>query len=279
MGGVSTLSNVSLSNMNFNNVNLSSDLSIFSIFSLQELVISNIVINQVTPLVTTDIATTMFVVNSLDLLVNSKILIKGVAYTNSSLSFLKFDSLMNELTTPNLINFEDMSFSNSFYSSNRAILTLDGIFKNSNIELSYNNLSFSDIEFANTGYLMKLTHQLPNNITISNSRIKNINNANILVSTPDTQNNIISTSVVFNNVTVDNVREDSTSFILLVESGTLYVIGCQFTNIYSFRDGAVITGGASKTTTIIQDSIFQYNTAQNGGVFSVSDESSIQCTN
>ena len=49
--------------------------------------------------------------------------------------------------------------------------------------------------------------------------------------------------------------------------------------MYTFRDGAVISAGLQKTITVISNSIFQYNTAKNGAVFSVSKESVIKCYN
>lgn len=49
--------------------------------------------------------------------------------------------------------------------------------------------------------------------------------------------------------------------------------------MYTYRDGAVISGGFQKTVTVIHDSVFQNNTAKKGGVFNVADQSVIKCFN
>ena len=47
----------------------------------------------------------------------------------------------------------------------------------------------------------------------------------------------------------------------------------------SYQDGAVINAGTRQTTTIITDTDFINNTAIEGGVFSIQEESVIKCHN
>ena len=55
------------------------------------------------------------------------------------------------------------------------------------------------------------------------------------------------------NITVNNVKATSNSFITLREESKLFIRNSQFTNMYSLGNGGVITGGASKTETIIEN--------------------------
>ena len=159
-----------------------------------------------------------------------------------------------------------------------AILSLKGIQYNIDVELSFTNLTFNNIQFLRKGFLMELNHQLPNNVTITNSVFENIENGYIWISTPDLGSTTITTEVNIINITANNIKEDETSFIFLENSGKLFISESKFTSIYSYSDGSVLSGATSKTQTLIYNSIFMNNTAQNGGVFSVLDESSIKCT-
>ena len=90
------------------------------------------------------------------------------------------------------------------------------------------------------------------------------------------QNQDLLTNVVFINITVDTVEEDSTSFIDVKKGGRVYISLSNFTNMYSFQSGGVITGGSKATITVIENSIFMNNAASRGGVFHIEEESIIK---
>lgn len=107
---------------------------------------------------------------------------------------------------------------------------------------------------------------------------ENILNGYILITTPSKSDTSIFTRVVAESLTVDNIRLETNSFITLTEEGKLHMTDSSFTNMYSYREGAVLSGGASKTETVIDNSSFINNAAQKGAVFYLSDESYVKCT-
>ena len=144
------------------------------------------------------------------------------------------------------------------------------------LEFSFINLSFDNIKFTTKGYLMKLSHQLPTNLTISDSSFTNIQAGSILIISSNLRNTLLTTNVHILNSKMNNIGQESTSFIDIKKGGRLFIYSCNFTNIHTLQDGAVIAAGFQKTVTVIYDSLFQNNTAKNGGVFSTSEESVIK---
>ena len=160
-----------------------------------------------------------------------------------------------------------------------SILSTADLEFNVGLEFSFSNLSFDNIEFTSKGYLMELSHQLPTNLTISDSSFTNIQAGSILIVSSNLQNTQLTSNVHILNSEMNYIGEKSTSFINLKEGGRLFINSCNFTNLHTLRNGAVISAGFQKTKTVIYDSIFQNNTAKDGGVFSITEESVIKCYN
>ena len=79
-----------------------------------------------------------------------------------------------------------------------------------------------------------------------------------------------------NDTVFDNINDKFNSFISINQGGQLEINNCSFTNIVSYRDGAVIKAGARQTVTLISDTSFVNNSAIQGGVLSVQEESAIK---
>ena len=278
-GGSSFLSNVTLKDIHFTNWKVSSEISIFSFFSMEKLLIRNISLNFVESSDPTDIKSILFEVQNLVLNKNYDALISDFSSENSSVTFIRFANVEKSTPTTAYVKFKNISFFNSNYTSEKALLTLEGILFDIDVQFSFTNLRFSKIKFSSKGFLMKLSHQLRYGVPIIDSTFNDIDNGYIWISTPDLQSTKLFTQVIMANVTANNIVENSVSFISLEAEGKLLVSNWKFTNMYSYSDGAVISGGDSKANVTITNSIFEKNTAQTGAVFSVSDESSIKWTN
>ena len=151
-----------------------------------------------------------------------------------------------------------------------------GISNNLEVILSFKNLTFENIEFDMKGLLFNLGHQLQNNLTISNSRFKNIKKGYIFIKSTNKQNTELTTNVALINSEFDNVEQSSVSLIEAEEGSQLFISNCSFTNIFSLADGSVLTGGYKDTITVISDSTFINNSAVNGGVINVQDGSVVK---
>ena len=147
------------------------------------------------------------------------------------------------------------------------------------IVFTFKQLNFKGITFKSQGYLLNLGQQFPNNVTISDSTFKNISHGSILVTSSNLQNNVLLTHVNFINITVDDIEEDSTSFIEVKEGGRVHISSSKFINMHCFQTGGVIFGGSKATITIIRNSVFKNNVAVSGAVFQIEQESIIKCYN
>ena len=158
-------------------------------------------------------------------------------------------------------------------------MRLDNLAYDLDIIFTFKQLDFKDIVFKSKGYLMKFGQQFPNNVTISDSIFKNISHGSILITSSNLQNDNLLTHVNFINIAVDTVEEDSNSFIDVKEGGRVYISSSNFTSMYSFQSGGVISGGTKETITVFEDSTFMNNAAFRGGVFHIEEESVIKCYN
>ena len=126
------------------------------------------------------------------------------------------------------------------------------------------------------GTLIECKHQLPTYLTITNSQFTDLSAALILIESSNTQDSNLTTLVQINNTVFDNIDEKFNSFISINQGGQLEINNCSFTNIVSYRDGAVIKAGTRQTVTLITDTKFFNNSAIQGGVFSIEEESVIK---
>ena len=223
-----------------------------------------------------DIKSSLITISNIDVSSNTNYTVFDIIYNNSSMKFLDIGTLVNTPPSSKTFSFNNLAFSSSTYTSEVSLLSLNGIKYDFDIQFTYQNLSFTDITFPIKGYLMQLNHQLPHNVTITDIEFSQIKNGIIWMSTPDSSDSTILTHVQVTNISADSVEQESRSFFLLEEQAQLIISEGTFTNMFTYADGAVIKGSASRTSVIIEHSTFTNNTAQNGGVFSVSDQSSIK---
>ena len=117
---------------------------------------------------------------------------------------------------------------------------------------------------------------MPTYLTITDSHFVDLTAAKILIESSNTQNSSLATLVQINNTVFNNIDDKFNSFISINQGGQLEINNCSFTNIVSYRDGAVIKAGTRQTVTLISDTNFVNNSAIQGGVFSIEDESVIK---
>ena len=126
------------------------------------------------------------------------------------------------------------------------------------------------------GTLIECKHQLPTYLTITNSQFTDLSAALILIESSDTQDSSLTTLVQINNTVFDSIDDKFNSFISINQGGRLEINNCSFANVVSYRDGSVIKAGTRQTVTLIFDTNFINNSAIQGGVFSIEEESVIK---
>ena len=162
------------------------------------------------------------------------------------------------------------------YPYNIALFSTDGIQLDTNIQFSFSNMLFSNISFSTVGTLIECKQQLPTYLTITDSNFVDLSAVLILIESSNTQDSSLATLVQINNTVFNNINEKFNSFININQGGQLEINNCSFTNIVSYREGAVIKAGTRQTVTLISGTSFANNSAIQGGVFSIQEESVIK---
>ena len=145
--------------------------------------------------------------------------------------------------------------------------------------ISFENLTFTNIDFELGGNLIKYSHLLTNSFQLSNSSFSNITGGRINIESFTADTDGLTTKVLMSNIDADNINSEYGSFIVLNTGADLTIVDSQFTNMNSYEQGSVIFSGYELTNTVIQNTVFENNTAISGGAIYVEQRSSVECHN
>ena len=222
---------------------------------------------------------TILYISSLDLQSEANTFIDNVAVDNAKTSLLSFGTFVNSPPSYKYVNITNVNFTNTNFDIGVALISTEGIELEVDVRINLSGLMFSNITFLAEGTLIESKQQLSSYLTITDSQFINLDTAILKIESSNTLNSDLSTLVQINNTLFDNISNQFHSFININEGGWLEINNCSFTNIVSYQNGAVISSGFRQTTTLITDTHFTNNTAIQGGVFSIQDESVIKCYN
>ena len=250
---ITSVDQVVISQLNFTNVVLEEDGTIISFNNIKTIQASGIYLNNLRANDLNDKETTLIKINTLDLNSTFDSSYSGIVYDNSSIYVFQFGSFINSPPSTKTIKLENSIFRNSQDLPEKALVTTNQISTNYDVEGHISNITFTNISFTSSGYLILFNQQLTTNMTLTNSVFENIENGYILITTPSTGDTTKFTRVNIDNITVDSVKETTHAFISLTEQGKTTVTNSNFTNVYSFFDGSVLSGGSSLTETVMED--------------------------
>ena len=120
---------------------------------------------------------------------------------------------------------------------------------------------------------------MQNQLEVQDLYANNVTGGSIWVQSFNKQNLSIQANIKLSNLTIKNVDSKYVSFIQIYEGGLVEIINSSFKNTMSLESGSVLTAGYQKATIMINNSVFQYNSASNGAVFNVQSESLVKIYN
>ena len=97
--------------------------------------------------------------------------------------------------------------------------------------------------------------------------------------TSTSDGDLLKVKVQIKNLTTSNIDSGIGSFMNVLEGSELTITDSSLKNIYSYEDGAVLKAGYRAAMVEIRNSLIQYNSAIEGGVFMVEDDSMITIFN
>ena len=201
--------------------------------------------------------------------------ISQISFDNCHVEVVKIGAVFNYPTSMTQLTISNLNYTNSHFSVEGNLLEPGSIKYDGDLLITLDNLLFSNISFPIKGKILSVEYQLKTDITVSNSKFSDLKNAGIEIEFSNVQNPLLNTKVKLISNSFDSIISQHQSFISVNEGGRLEVDNCTFTNVSSFRSGAVVNAGFQKSETVIQNSIFQNNSAAEGGLFFIESESSI----
>ena len=274
-----TLNKLQLINGVFSDLNISLDTPLISLSTMQELVFTNHTVTNVQSIDSSDESSNLLDISIFDLSGTASIEISDISMTQSSISSFKIHSMINTPPTTKIITVSNFTYTNSEFTSQRSIITTEGLVFNVDVSFIFQNITFDNINFTKKGYLLELSHQLLGNVVFKESKFTNLVSAGIIVASSNLQNTALKTQVLIKGSTFTNASFETQSLLTLSEGAHLQIQNCTFTHISTLRDGAIIAAGYQKTNTNITDTVFQNNTAINAALFNIESESVVKCTN
>lgn len=167
-GGSPSLSNVSFTNFLLENCTLNAGIEMFFLFTLHKIDIQGIRLDNVKFDDPTDTDSSIINVNQFQLNNTYDNLITGIDYSNSSVTVFKISRFENILVGQKLIQYTDSTFADSSLTSQRALIGMNEITSSYEILFEFDNITFTNINFAASGFLFNFNHQLPHNLSVTN---------------------------------------------------------------------------------------------------------------
>jgi hypothetical protein len=177
------------------------------------------------------------------------------------------------------VKFIDNSFSNSNFEQKVNLISFEGVETTEELQIVIQSQFFENLSFLRGGNLFDFKQQMKYQLLVENSRAISLKGAEIHFEAYNKNNLMLPTRVKLQNFTADFINALYDSFLYLEQGSQLEIVSSSFTNINWYEEGAVIFAGFMQTLTIIHDSVFENNTAIQGGVFYIDNISIIRCYN
>ena len=258
-----------ISNSMFNNLKMTTGISLVQTNPIKQLLIKNCTFIGITEASSSDISTSIFNIEALNLNTNLTFEISDVIISNSSSKFLKLNGIQNLPTSSKYLNITNVQFSDSTIPYPSSLIEFGNIETQADFSIIISQIMFDSIYFSIGGNFLSLGHQTSNIMIIQDSVFQNSYGGSIHIESANKQRIDLSTKVTINNMTANNLNGNFNSFLKIYLGGEVNVTNSVFSNIYNFQSGAVMYAGDQNSKTIFKNSVFTNNTSITGGVFDV----------
>ena len=266
---------IEISNSEITNCQVSPGVSAYDLGAFYHSEIANITFTNVT---STDEASDSYIISiagiSLDTDTNSSI--SEVTVTESNIALLQLGSVSEETSQYVSLTLSNIAYTDSQFEVSTSLIDLQAGETDQDFTILGENIMFENLGFTLGGNLINFQSQMANQAVLSNVAISNITNGNIYVDAFNPQNRDLPSKLRFSNMTVDQVNVQYSSLILVNEGAELEIWESLFENIYCYEEGAIIFAGFQASQTSIHGSTFNSNTAIQGALFNIENESVIR---
>jgi hypothetical protein len=266
MKNLSTLDSLIIHNGTFSNITLSSGSSLVASGRIKSISFTELKFIEISVSDNTDTSSKILSLETVDLNSTLASLIDSISISNSQTSFLHFGLLVNEPSDSKTIVVSNVKYSDSFFETKRDLIYTGSMESNANLNIVFENVTMSNIEFEVKGNLFNFGHQLPNSVIVANSTFVNLTSCQIIVEASNKQNSELITKTSIKSSSFANIQGKYESLLNINEGGLLEVENCNFTKVSTFEDGAIFYAGYQLSRTIVTGSTFTNNYAFSGSI-------------
>ncbi|CAI2367995.1 unnamed protein product [Moneuplotes crassus] len=216
--------------------------------------------------------------NTYDFSTNGSFIFDQVNMANSSVPLYFINGLQDYSENNSQLIFSNISYHDCVLDLEQSLLYFKSLFSTSTFTITITDSKFYNLYFVRGGNVINFAHQISSQLLMKNTEFTNITAGQIRIESFVKQSNE-TTNVLFQNVTAHNINASYVSFVALDQGGRLQIQDSQFYGIYSTFRGSVLSSSFKGTRVEAVNTQFYNNSAFQGGVASIEQESYFQCTN
>ena len=273
------ISKFTLINSSFTNLTINSQNSLINIDSTNILSFSNLNFSQIKGSTEDSVDISALLINNYILDGSENSMISNINIDNSKMGLLNFYSVSGSPSNYKLFSISDLVYSNWDFYNGYNLIAFNAIETTLDFRIQLKSIAFLNISFYFSGNLIYMKSQIPGQLIISDSSATNVTGGSIWIEAFNKQNYDLNANMKLLNFTTKNVNSKYSSFLMVNEGSNLEIRNSNFNYVMSYESGSVLTAGYQKSTTSIYDSFFQYNSANDGGVFNIESESIVKIYN
>jgi hypothetical protein len=224
------MTSLTMSRLTYTNVIVGTGNYLINTGSFSVLQIEDVEFNTITNQTPDDENNLMITVGDINLDSAENSFISNVYVTNSEIDLILFSSISGTTTESISFTFTNITYENSTIDNIRDFINFGGMESQQDITFIIQDCAFSNIAFANRGYLISFTHQLANSLVLKNTVIQNITSGMIYI---ESGNKLLSetTKVTMQNMTFTSIEANYISLISVYEGSELTIEDSSFSYV------------------------------------------------
>ena len=151
------LNNLSITGFNLQNVSFNKDTSMIFANQIKSLTFANHTYSNLFSLDLTDEDSSILYIGNFDLSLSSNSSLSNIDISNSEISLMKFNGIINTPSKSTYINIQNVSFTDSSFKTSRSLIEISNLENNVNLNLVFSNLMFTlQTHFENIKLIIKI---------------------------------------------------------------------------------------------------------------------------
>ncbi|CAI2380520.1 unnamed protein product [Moneuplotes crassus] len=274
-GSVSTFS---LQNSAFTSLSLGASNSLLSLQEISTLFITNCSFSSIT----SEVLNPEFIINiqKLQLTGLQDSAISDLAVTGIKVPFLEIGSLTGTLEAERLVMMKNLVFRDCALPVSMDLVRFGNMESSEKVKFRFDNLVFENISFPTEGNLVKLQHQLVEQVEIVDSSFSGVSGASVHIEAANKKTEVLNaglyTKVKFLRCNFTQIDANIGSAIEVFEGARVVIEDSTFQNVYTLEEGAVLFAGRREAEVVIRNSTFREIYALTGGVFNIESSSVVK---